>query len=336
MHRLKHYSFLILSVLILVLLAEGCKTNPPDSPEIIIKPTGKIYVTSNIPGAEIYLDSQFTGSYTPDTISAEAGLRIIRLEKENYFPVELQVEVQADSTISADLTLIPGAINKVVILEDFANVSCVPCVISNSILKSLKSYTYDESELIIIKFPTNFPAGNDPFYLANTTDCDSRMDFYNINAAPTTIVDGILKPISTDSISIKAAIEERLNAPADFIINISDTIISNEIMINISTVIPDVSGIDFSNLVLHTVLIEGYISFSFPPGGNGETEFYDVMRVMLPDNSGESLSFITASGSYDFERTTEINPDWQQNELRSVAYIQNIQTKEILQAGISE
>jgi hypothetical protein len=95
----------------------------------------------------------------------------------------------------------------------------------------------------------------------------------------------------------------------------------------------DTSGINFSDLVLHTVVTETDIEFSSPPGSNGETKFYDVMRKMLPSNTGESLSSIEPTGEGTFQRQVVIDPSWNQAHLNTVVYIQNTNTKEVFQAG---
>jgi len=78
------------------------------------------------------------------------------------------------------------SVSKIVLIEDFANVSCIPCVNSNKIIESLTKTTYGPTKLVAIKFPTNFPSPSDPFYLAKSDYCDQRMEYYNIFFAPTT------------------------------------------------------------------------------------------------------------------------------------------------------
>jgi hypothetical protein len=149
---------------------------------------GKVYVTSSINGAAIFLDDEATSRFTPDTIATNPGLHQIRLEKPFYRDSSKEVTVIKDSLITINFDLVEESIKTTVLLEDFANVSCDPCVISNKIIESLTKYTYGPEKLVAIKYPTNFPSPNDPFYLANTEDCDARMGYYNIFFAPTTIV----------------------------------------------------------------------------------------------------------------------------------------------------
>jgi len=84
---------------------------------------------------------------------------------------------------------------------------------------------------------------------------------------------------------------------------------------------------------LHTVLTETDIEFATPPGSNGETKFFDVMRAMMPSNTGESLSGINPAEETTFQWQTEIDASWVTNKLHTIAFIQNIVNKEVYQAG---
>jgi len=189
--------------------------------------TGKVYVTSSINGAAIFLDDEGTSRFTPDTITTNPGVHQIRLEKPFYQDISKEISVIKDSLITLNFDLVEESIKTTVLLEDFANVSCIPCVTSNKIIESLTKYTYGHEKLLAIKYPTNFPSPNDPFYLANSEDCDARMGYYNIFFAPTTIIDGTERPISTDSMSIKSAIDQRLQKIPRFRIHVSDDIIGS-------------------------------------------------------------------------------------------------------------
>ncbi|QQS35860.1 MAG: Omp28-related outer membrane protein [Ignavibacteriales bacterium] len=312
----------------------GCKTNPPVEPVVPINPTqsGKVYVQGNVTGALIYVDGLSTGVLTPDTITTSAGDRVIHLEKEGYIPQDNDVTVIANSTVvlSYDLKL-----QKTILLEDFANVSCIPCVASNKIIEALTRVTYGHSKLIAIKYPTNFPGPNDPFYLASKPNCDTRMTFYNILFAPTTIIDGRMRPISSDSIKIKDSINTRLQIPRQFEMTVTKSIVDSVYSTTVTIETLDGAGINFTNLVLHTVVTEQEIEFANPPGSNGETKFYDVMREMLPNFSGEVISNINQPGVFTFNRSFTLSgskASWDKTKLHTVAFIQDRVTREVYQA----
>ena len=222
--------------------------------------------------------------------------------------------------------------SKVVIVEDFANVSCNPCVISNKILESLTETTYGRSKLVAVKFPTNFPAPNDLFYLAAKEICDARISYYNVFFAPTTVIDGILKPISTDSNSVKAAVDSRLSITPRFNINVG-AILEGDYSVDASIKFIDTSSINMSDLVVHTVLTETDIEFEQAPGSNGETKFYDVTRLMLPTKEGTPIRQLIDQGELTFTFNDALLSSWNLEKLNFIVYIQNKVTKEIFQTG---
>ena len=136
------------------------------------------------------------------------------------------------------------SVNKKVLLEDFANVSCTPCVTSNLIIENLTRVTYGPQKLVSIKFPTNFPSPNDPFYLANKDACNFRMIYYNILQAPTVIIDGVTKPVPTDSNSYKQAIGSRLNLQTNFLLEISKEEQSGGLLFNLNIHAKDTSSLN--------------------------------------------------------------------------------------------
>ena len=233
------------------------------------------------------------------------------------------------TTVNMEPSQTPAA--KVVLLEDFANVSCVPCVTSNQIIESLQNGTY-KNKMAVVKFPTNFPSPNDPFYLANSSICDSRMQFYDIIFAPTLIVDGTLRPNATDSVRIKQNLDERLNMTALFSISVSTSMQDSSFIVNINIQPVTLTGINPEDLVLNTIVTESDVEFAEAPGSNGEKVFYNVLRKALPSDDG--ISFTALSDS-TFEWQTDLLSNWKPENLHIVSYIQNVQTKEILQAGIN-
>lgn len=222
--------------------------------------------------------------------------------------------------------------SKVVIVEDFANVSCNPCVISNKILESLTGTTYGRSKLVAVKFPTYFPAQNDPFYLSAKEICDARISYYNVIFAPNTIIDGILKPISTDSNSVKAAVDSRLSITPRFNINVA-AILEGDYSVNVNIKFVDTSSINMNDLVIHTVLTETDIEFEQAPGSNGETKFYDVTRLMLPAKEGTPIRQLINQEELTFTFEDALLSSWNLQKLNFVVYIQNTVTKEIFQTG---
>lgn len=319
-----------LSILLSVIVFFSCSTNPPTGP--VIPDTGKIFVSSNITGAKIYLDNVNTGKVTPDTLEATVGLHTVMIEKQDYTTASSIVTVKKDLTVPANLTIEMVQAPKIVLIEDFANVSCVPCVASNKILHSLNSYTYGPTKIITIKFPTNFPGPNDPFYLVNKPNSDARKTFYTVNSAPTIVVDGISKPVPSDSTKIKEAINQRLALAAKFSIVLKDSISGSNVFITAAVKPLNISGLDFSNLVIHMVLAEDVVSFLTPPGSNGETVFYDVIRAMSPNASGQQLTAGNSSAQTNYSGSFSL-AGYIHGNMKVVVFIQDKSTKEVFQVA---
>jgi len=224
------------------------------------------------------------------------------------------------------------AASKVVLIEDFANVSCNPCVTSNKIIEKFSNETYGRSKLVVVKFPTNFPAPNDLFYLAAKPICDSRISYYNVFFAPTTVVDGILKPVSTDSISVMAAIDARLSVNPRFEVNVNANL-EGDYVIDVNVKFLDTTGLNMSDLIINAVITETNIEFATPPGSNGETKFYDVTRLMLPNIEGTSIRQLIDQGEISYDFKDALLSSWDLQNINAVVYIQDKNLKETYQTG---
>lgn len=222
--------------------------------------------------------------------------------------------------------------NKVVLIEDFANVSCIPCVASNKVIEAV-SHSYGPTKLTVIKFPTNFPSPYDPFYLANEEICDERMNYYNIIAAPTTILDGTTRLYSlTDTTTLKSAIDAKLSSSPRFGINVTKNF-EGDYIINASISMIDTNGINLNDLILYCVVTETDIEFEQAPGSNGETKFFDVIRLMLPSTAGTSVRQLIDQGELSFQFNDALLSSWNLENINAVVFIQDKNSKEVFQSG---
>jgi thiol-disulfide isomerase/thioredoxin len=322
---------ILLSLFILTLLFSSCETNPPTNP--FHEPTdfGDIYIHGNVVGAEILINGNNSGKTTHATLTLPVGQHLLTIQKTGFANYSTQISIYKDSTVTL-LFELSEIVQKIVLLEDFANVSCGPCVTSNRIIESLQ-HSYGRDKLAVIKYPTSFPSPVDPFYLANKTDSDNRRAYYNVNTAPTVVVDGFLRPLPQDSTMIKQRLDAQLEATPKFKIEVTDSINAEMYYVYLSVKLLNDEGIDLSELYIQTVVTETDIEFANPPGSNGETKFYNVMRAMLPTNQGEPLANMQLNQTIQSSHHIQINSNWKKEKLNCVVFIQNRNSKVIYQAN---
>lgn len=218
---------IVSAFLLLILVFTGCETSPPINVQDDV--FGGVAVTGSPVGAAIFLDGNNTGKVIPDTLQVKAGVHQIGAQMDGFLSETKNITVPGNSITNVVFDLAPVTEQKVVVLEDFANVSCVPCVTSNLVINALQKGTYKNSPVLFIKYHVNYPSPQDPFYQANRSQLTARAQLYNVLSTPTTFIDGRFKPLSADSNQIKQYIEQQLRQPARFRMTATDSIASGEI-----------------------------------------------------------------------------------------------------------
>ncbi len=154
---------------------------------------------------------------------------------------------------------------------------------------------------------------------------EARVNYYNISDFPTTMFDGTIEKVGSDSYQkFYEAYTEALSVMSDFTIDLSFT--QSEGNLNVTVEIEEVEDYTGIDLVLHLVFTESHIPYSWM----GFPELNFVNRAMYPDENGTALDF---SGSSSITETFTITPDaeWDLLGGEIVAYIQDNTTKAILQ-----
>jgi len=85
----------------------------------------------------------------------------------------------------------------------------------------------------------------------------------------------------------------------------------------------------------HMAVIEKHIHFNSPPGSNGEVDFYNVMKKLLPNQSGVTLPAFELGDYVILEYSWEHQNVYSIDELAAVGFIQNNGSKEVLQSANS-
>jgi len=228
---------------------------------------------------------------------------------------------------------------RMVLFEEFTQASCGPCASQNPAFNALLDENLDKATSI--KYQVWWP-GYDPMYEHNEADVDARVSYYGVTGVPAAIMDGY--EVANDCGAFDGApacvdqtdIDNQYAVSSPFFIELNHVVANDYGSVDVEMYIATddfVSG----NYVAHIAVVERAIIFDSAPGSNGEKEFFNVMKKMLPTVSGTDIAddwgpgdAITILESWDFANV------YDPSEIAIVAFIQDNTTKEIMQAAYSE
>lgn len=222
-----------------------------------------------------------------------------------------------------------GQSQRLVLLEHFTGASCPPCATFNPAVNTLLEANPDK--IIGLKYQLA-PPGTDPMYNHNPQHSGGRAGYYQVSGIPNSVIDGNFFNDHPGDWGI-AEVNARYAVPSPFDIDITYEITPTEIIAEVTIT----ASQDFSddNLRLHTVIIEEDITFSSPPGSNGEDVFKNVMKRMLPNQNGTTLPTSWTSGqSESYTLSWEHENVYNYTELAVIAFVQNNSTREIHQTAL--
>jgi hypothetical protein len=198
-------------------------------------------------------------------------------------------------------------------------------------------------DVIDVQYHTSYPAA-DRMNSDNPIISSSRGLVYGTATVPYAVLDG--GPYDehleanrqydfNDRTPSLADIHSRSLTPPDFEILIDDTIKGStlELRIDITALKP----IAARDLTLHTIVIEDTIDNSAYMGSNGQTLFRNVARKLLPNASGFYFSRSWQPGDDETrELSWQIDPKINTERISVVSFIQDDNSKEVLQAATTQ
>ncbi len=241
--------------------------------------------------------------------------------------------VLEDNTLSTTIYSVQELVQKKVLHEVFTSATCHPCAEENPIIDALL-YNQNEAKATLIKYQANTPGIGDPYY---TAEVGERESFYgDINTIPKLKIDGM------GGLSGEEYTQELLDAksalPSLFKIE-GDASFENGVLTAGVNIIP-VSSFD-KNLVAQIAVIEKETTENTvieSNGGNGETEFHNVMMKFLDNTNGHSLSSYVAGTTQNIPVSANLDETniEEMGDIRLVVWIQDNTTKEVYQSGYVE
>jgi hypothetical protein len=223
---------------------------------------------------------------------------------------------------------------RMVLLEEFTSATCGPCVAANARFHTWQ--LQNPEKFTSIYYHVNWPAAGDPMNLSNPVENGARVTYYAVTFVPQSNLDGNYYNGSADGWNM-TTVNNRYAMPSPFEIQLKHQVSAGNDSVYSTMLITCTQDVTAS-MTAHNVIIEKWIHFNAAPcpNSNGERDFYNVMKKMLPGSLGTTINSNMVAGDYVLlEGAWKFGTVYNVNQIASVGFVQNKNTKEIYQTANS-
>jgi len=215
------------------------------------------------------------------------------------------------------MIVLSQGVQRKVLWEEFTSGSCGPCAGVNP---QITSYWNSNPDVVVgIQYHMSWPASNDPMYLNNPSDNNARRGVYGVNSIPFAAVDGDRFADNVGSVSTITNIVQNAydNDPSNFEMQLQYELNDAQDQMTITAMITAAEAVSGLNAKLYLPVIEKHIHLAAAQP-NGEHDFYNVMKALIPSSEG-----------------TILNSDWEQDDYQIFQYTWDVfGYYDISQAGL--
>lgn len=291
------------------------------------------------------MEGTFSGKADPSGEEGGLGSYRFRMEKTDFSlsdPGTYRVRVWARSVnateVSSDTLESVFEVSDMqyfarnTLLEVFSSSTCSACPFANGFIKEATDRilgTEQASQFSIIKYQMDFPSPGDPCVISEGL---YRGDYYGVTSIPAVFLNGDSYKVSWDKFPdlLPGLVDQESADKTPFGLEAEMTRQGNafRVEVDVTNVIP------YADALLYVAFAED--SLHHDPQSNKETEFFHVVRKMLPDAYGQPVDFETGgTRNFVFEYTFDgAKPKIfsSLDGLSAVVFIQDESTGEILQS----
>ena len=229
-----------------------------------------------------------------------------------------------NNQITKTVTVASNSAPRVPLYEKFSSSTCGPCATFNSNYFS-PFYAVSGQNLALIDYQVNWPGAGDPYY---TAEVGTRRAYYAVSAAPTLFVDA-KEGTSFDQALLQNDFNTAITSPAYFSVSATENVVGNDITVEVKTT-PYLSG----TFRLYAVVVEKVTTLN--GGGNGETQWKNVLMKMLPDANG---TILTCTPDTIISTTLQANLSGlhieEMSDLEVIVFVQDYASKIVMQSTIA-
>lgn len=233
---------------------------------------------------------------------------------------------------------------RVSLVETFTSSTCPPCNPGNIALEGFLSDPANDDETVSLKYQMSWPSTGDPYF---TDEGDTRRNFYSVSSIPQTHIDAQFGDnpanLTQTDFNTQYAVDPVMSIDAYYQVNESTQ------TVDVQVDLEALQSVSVGNR-LYVAIFE-YTTHNNAKT-NGETSFYHVMKKMIPGGTGQAFSSMAQGAtnhyeySYTFNGSYVLPPNATQpvddaaehsveefSDLGVAVWVQNVTSKEILQAG---
>ncbi|HXC03484.1 MAG TPA: Omp28-related outer membrane protein, partial [Bacteroidia bacterium] len=217
---------------------------------------------------------------------------------------------------------------KFVLLEEFTGMNCVPCSQENP---GFLANILTPNPIVVhhIAYHPSWP-GVDIMYTYNKAPVDSMVMQYGVSGIPDCMMLGNQKHAQPASFK-QSDIDAEFSAGSPIKVQVVDTITSANNHVAKVTV-TTVGTVPSGSFRLRTIVTE-HMMYATAPGGNGEKDFPNVFRKMMPSWKGDAIALPATGSSTTIYYNYVADTVWKQPNVKLTSYVQNIATGEVLNCG---
>ena len=214
---------------------------------------------------------------------------------------------------------------RISLIEEATNASCGPCASQNPTFQAYLMREENRGKFAPVIWHAWWP-GRDVMWSANTDMNRERIEYYEVSGVPTAIVNGVdqMPPSSTSNIASSIAGAAGMSPVT---IDITQTRTGDQIDVSVDVATTE----DLTGYRMYIVAAEGFHYYD-DAGSNGEKEFHYIARQLLPNNQAIQLT-LGAGESDTFSGSYTVDPEWNTNEMYTTVYIQEHNTRQVIQAA---
>lgn len=213
------------------------------------------------------------------------------------------------------------------LLEHFTNTRCPICGARNPDFHAARADYGDD--VLHISYHPSAPYPNCVLHQHNPEGNSSRFDHYLPQGTPTVYLDG---KVQTGSNMLQPAdVADALQSGSFFELEVYRSVANNMLSAEVDvTTLGDVpTGTSYR---IYVAAVERELEYEAP---NGESTHYNVFRAFLSDREGELFTPAPNGESISWSGSIDLHPDWVEEEMYILAFIENTTDEEIENAGSS-